>query len=70
MQIDEVQTTIGCRFYCDIHIVGRYDGRAIGTVEHEEHLAIAHAGFKVDDLAHSEMQQLFAGHLPQSRPLH
>ena len=69
MQIDEVQTSIGSCFNCGIYIVGCHDGRAVSTVKHEEHLTIAHAGFQVNDLADAEVQQLFAGHLPQRRPL-
>jgi hypothetical protein len=48
-----------------LDVTGHYERRAVGTVEHEGRLAIAHSRSQIDHLACTKMQQLLRRHLAQ-----
>jgi hypothetical protein len=68
MHGDETETLFKSALKRSIDVVCGYHGQSVGAEEHKEHLAVAHAGFQIDDLIPSKVQQLLGGHLPQGRP--
>lgn len=60
----ETETLFDSLLDRSIDIIRGDDRCAIGTEEHEQHLAIAYARLEIDDLIHPKPQQLLGGHLP------